>query len=158
MTQIRIKRVYEEPNATDGYRVLVDRLWPRGIKKEHLKYDVWEKDITPSPELRKWFHEDQAEHWEGFAAMYRKELENSEAALRFIDTIKHHHTITLLYASKAPIYNHARILQRFLQEHLDLLTIFTVKAKMNCNSGKAVQRIGATRTQTSFSSRPLPFP
>mgnify|MGYP000790808192 CR=1 FL=1 len=100
MTQIRIKRVYEEPNATDGYRVLVDRLWPRGIKKEHLKYDVWEKDITP-------------------AAMYRKELENSEAALRFIDTIKHHHTITLLYASKAPIYNHARILQRFLQEHLD---------------------------------------
>ena len=102
MTQIRIKRVYEEPNATDGYRVLVDRLWPRGIKKEHLKYDVWEKDITPSPELRKWFHEDQAEHWEGF-----------------IDTIKHHHTITLLYASKAPIYNHARILQRFLQEHLD---------------------------------------
>lgn len=100
MTQIRIKRVYEEPNATDGYRVLVDRLWPRGIKKEHLKYDVWEKDITPSPELRKWFHEDQAEHWEGFAAMYRKELENSEAALRFIDTIKHHHTITLLYASK----------------------------------------------------------
>jgi len=51
--------------------------------------------------------------------MYRKELENSEAALRFIDTIKHHHTITLLYASKAPIYNHARILQRFLQEHLD---------------------------------------
>ena len=108
MTQIRIKRVYEEPNATDGYRVLVDRLWPRGIKKEHLKYDVWEKDITPSPELRKWFHEDQAEHWEGFAA-----------ALRFIDTIKHHHTITLLYASKAPIYNHARILQRFLQEHLD---------------------------------------
>lgn len=159
MTQIRIKRVYEEPDATDGYRVLVDRLWPRGIKKEHLKYDVWEKDITPSPELRKWFHEDQAEHWEGFAAMYRKELENSEAALRFIDTIKHHHTITLLYASKAPIYNHARILQRFLQEHLDqLLTIFTVKAKMNCNSGKAVQRIGATRTQTSFSSRPLPFP
>lgn len=119
MTQIRIKRVYEEPNATDGYRVLVDRLWPRGIKKEHLKYDVWEKNITPSPELRKWFHEDQAEHWEGFAAMYRKELENSEAALRFIDTIKHHHTITLLYASKAPIYNHARILQRFLQEHLD---------------------------------------
>ena len=159
MTQIRIKRVYEEPDATDGYRVLVDRLWPRGIKKEHLKYDVWEKDITPSPELRKWFHEDQAEHWEGFAAMYRKELENSEAALRFIDTIKHHHTITLLYASKAPIYNHARILQRFLQEHLDeLLTIFTVKAKMNCNSGKAVQRIGATRTQTSFSSHPLPFP
>lgn len=65
MTQIRIKRVYEDPDAADGYRVLVDRLWPRGMKKEHLKYDAWEKDITPSPELRKWFHEDQAGHWEG---------------------------------------------------------------------------------------------
>ena len=53
MTQIKIKRVYEDPEAEDGYRVLVDRLWPRGMKKEHLKYDVWEKDITPSPELRK---------------------------------------------------------------------------------------------------------
>ncbi len=118
MTQIRIKRVYEEPNATDGYRVLVDRLWPRGIKGTS-EIRCLGKGYYPSPELRKWFHEDQAEHWEGFAAMYRKELENSEAALRFIDTIKHHHTITLLYASKAPIYNHARILQRFLQEHLD---------------------------------------
>ena len=56
MTQIKIKRVYENPEAEDGYRVLVDRLWPRGMKKEYLKYDVWEKDITPSPELRKWFH------------------------------------------------------------------------------------------------------
>ena len=119
MTQIRIKRVYEEPDATDGYRVLVDRLWPRGIKKEHLKYDVWEKDITPSPELRKWFHEDQAEHWEGFAAMYRKELENSEAAHRFIGTIKGYRTITLLDASKEPVHNHACILQQFLQEHSD---------------------------------------
>ena len=53
MTQIRIKRVYEAPDAADGYRVLVDRLWPRGIKKEHLKSDVWEKDITPSAKLRK---------------------------------------------------------------------------------------------------------
>jgi len=60
MTQIKIKRVYENPEAEDGYRVLVDRLWPRGMKKEYLKYDVWEKDITPSPELRKWFHEDMA--------------------------------------------------------------------------------------------------
>ena len=55
MTQIRIKRVYEAPDAADGYRVLVDRLWPRGIKKEHLKSDVWEKDITPSAKLRKCF-------------------------------------------------------------------------------------------------------
>lgn len=118
MTQIRIKRVYEDPDATDGYRALVDRLWPRGMKKEYLKYDVWEKDITPSPELRKWFHEDQTEHWEDFATMYRKELENSEAVRQFIEHIKSYDTVTLLYASKEPVHNHARILQQFLQEHL----------------------------------------
>lgn len=118
MTQIKIKRVYEDPDTADGYRVLVDRLWPRGMKKEYLKYDAWEKDITPSPGLRKWFHEDQTEHWEDFATMYRKELEDSEAAHRFIEHIKSYDTVTLLYASKEPIHNHAHILQQFLQAHL----------------------------------------
>ena len=118
MTQNKIKRVYEDPEAEDGYRVLVDRLWPRGMKKEHLKYDVWEKDITPSPELRKWFHEDPVEHWEGFSAMYRKELETSEAARNFLTTIRPYKTVTLLYASKEPVRNHARILQQFLEAHL----------------------------------------
>lgn len=119
MTQVKIKRVYEDPDAADGYRILVDRLWPRGMKKEYLKYDAWEKDITPSPGLRKWFHEDQVEHWEDFATMYRKELENSESARQFIEHIKSYDTVTLLYASKEPIHNHARILQQFLQSHLD---------------------------------------
>lgn len=117
MTQINIKRVYETPDAADGYRVLVDRLWPRGMKKEYLKYDAWEKDITPSPELRKWFHEDPAEHWEGFVAMYKKELEESEAVHKFIERIKKYPTVTLLYASKEPVHNHARILRQFLLEH-----------------------------------------
>lgn len=58
MIQVRIKRVYEDFSETDGYRVLVDKLWPRGMKKEWLKYDYWAKDITPSASLRKWFHED----------------------------------------------------------------------------------------------------
>lgn len=58
MVQVRIKRVYEDFSETDGYRVLVDKLWPRGIKKEWLKYDYWAKDITPSAALRNWFHED----------------------------------------------------------------------------------------------------
>ena len=118
MTQIKIKRVYEDPEAEDGYRVLVDRLWPRGMKKEHLKYDVWEKDITPSPELRKWFQEDPVEHWEGFTAKNRKELETSEAARNFLITIRPYKTVTLLYASKEPVRNHARILQQFLEAHL----------------------------------------
>lgn len=118
MTQIKIKRVYEAPDAADGYRVLVDRLWPRGIRKESLKYDAWEKDITPSTELRKWFHEDTAKHWEGFAAMYQKELESSDAVHRFIERIKTYDTVTLLYASKEPVRNHAHILQQFLQMHM----------------------------------------
>lgn len=118
MTQIKIKRVYEDPKTVNGYRVLVDRLWPRGMKKEHLKYDVWEKDIAPSPELRKWFHEDTVKHWEGFSALYRKELETSETARNFLTTIRPYKTVTLLYASKEPVRNHARILQQFLEAHL----------------------------------------
>ena len=108
----------ENPEAEDGYRVLVDRLWPRGMKKEYLKYDVWEKDITPSPELRKWFHEDTAGHWEAFSDMYRKELETSEATRNFLASIKPYKTVTLLYTSKEPVRNHARILQQFLEASL----------------------------------------
>ena len=118
MTQIKIKRVYEEPADTDGYRVLVDRLWPRGMKKEYLKYDVWEKDITPSPDLRKWFHGDIAGHRKEFAAMYEKELEGSAAVKEFLTKIASYKVVTLLYASKEPVYNHARILQQYLEIHL----------------------------------------
>ena len=70
MVQVRIKRVYEDFSETDGYRVLVDKLWPRGIKKEWLKYDYWAKDITPSAALRRWFHEDIPGHWNDFVVMY----------------------------------------------------------------------------------------
>lgn len=115
MTQIKIKRVYDPPEAKDGYRVLVDRLWPRGMKKEYLKYDAWEKDITPSPELRKWFHTNPAENWEAFSALYRKELDASEAVRNFLTRINSYETVTLLYASKEPVRNHAIILQEFLQ-------------------------------------------
>ncbi len=120
MTLIKIKRVYEAPNESDGYRVLVDRLWPRGMKKEFLKYEDWEKGITPSPELRKWFHEDPQTHWEEFSALYRKELETSEAVKDFLKKIKSHPVVTLLYASKESVRNHAQILQQYLKDHLDL--------------------------------------
>ena len=75
MTKIKIKRVYEDTSDTDGYRVLVDRLWPRGMKKEHLKYDYWAKELTPSSDLRKWFHDDVPGHWKEFAEMYFGEWE-----------------------------------------------------------------------------------
>lgn len=86
MVQVRIKRVYEDFSETDGYRVLVDKLWPRGIKKEWLKYDYWAKDITPSAALRRWFHEDIPGHWNDFVVMYQKELEAFSSCCRFSDS------------------------------------------------------------------------
>ena len=118
MVQVRIKRVYEDFSETDGYRVLVDKLWPRGIKKEWLKYDSWAKDITPSAALRNWFHEDIPGHWNDFVVMYQKELEASQAVADFLTLIKPHPVVTLLYASKEPVYNHARILRDYLEIHL----------------------------------------
>ena len=115
MTQIRIKRVYEDPEPEDGFCVLVDRLWPRGMKKEHLKYDLWEKGITPSPSLRSWFHEDIAGHWDGFVTMYEKELSESPELKAFVERIRALPVVTLLYASKDAVHNHAGILQRYLQ-------------------------------------------
>ena len=99
MVQVRIKRVYEDFSETDGYRVLVDKLWPRGIKKEWLKYDYWAKDITPSAALRNWFHEDIPGHWNDFVVMYQKELEASQAVADFLTLIKPHPVVTLLYTS-----------------------------------------------------------
>ena len=102
MLQVRIKRVYEDFSETDGYRVLVDKLWPRGIKKEWLK----------------WFHEDIPGHWNDFSVLYQKELDASQAVTDFLSLIKPHPVVTLLYASKEPVYNHARILRDYLEMRL----------------------------------------
>lgn len=117
MTQVNIKRVYDEPSDQDGYRVWVDRLWPRGMKREYLKYDYWAKEVTPSNDLRKWFHADVEKRWGAFADMYQKELERSDAAKAFIDKIKAYPKVTLLYASKEPERNHARVLKHYLDTH-----------------------------------------
>ena len=116
MTQIKLKRIYEDPEPTDGYRVFVDRLWPRGMKKEAAHFDLWEKDVTPSPELRKWFHQAPDERWNEFAALYSKELNGSEAARVFVEKISQYPIVTLLYASKSPDHNHALILKKYLEE------------------------------------------
>lgn len=118
MTQIKIKRVYEDASESDGFRVLVDRLWPRGMKKESLHYDLWAKDITPSPGLRKWFHVDIGKHWDDFVTLYEKELSVSSAVNGFIDSIRSKPTVTLLYASKEPEHNHAKILKAYLDKVL----------------------------------------
>ena len=90
VTQVRIKRVYEKPGPDDGFRVLVDRLWPRGIRKEDLSYDLWAKEIAPSPGLRSWFHRNEAERWGEFSRRYRLELEGSDSAGPFLEEIGKH--------------------------------------------------------------------
>lgn len=118
MVQVRIKRVYDDYSEADGYRVLVDKLWPRGIRKEWLKYDYWAKGVTPSTALRKWFHEDSEGHWNEFVELYQKELEASPEVADFLLHIKPYPVVTLLYASKEPVHNHARILRDYLETHL----------------------------------------
>ncbi len=118
MVQFKIKRVYEDYAEADGYRVLVDKLWPRGMKKEALKYDYWAKDITPSTALRRWCHEDIPEHWNEFTVRYQEELADSSHVADFLALIKPYPVVTLLYASKEPVHNHARILRDYLEIHL----------------------------------------
>jgi len=118
MTVIKLKRVYGDYEKSDGFRILVDRLWPRGIKKETLHYDLWAKDIAPSANLRKWFHENPDNNWEQFVFLYQRELSESEIINDFLKTIKNHDVITLLYASKSEEHNHALILKDFLKKNL----------------------------------------
>ena len=119
MIQVRIKRVFDPEEASDGFRVLVDRLWPRGIRKEQLLYDAWAKDITPSPPVRQWFHQDETGHWAEFVQKYRQELSENPAVEEFIDRLRGQQTVTLLYASKNATSNHALILQEFLTKRLN---------------------------------------
>lgn len=118
MTQIKIKRVYEPEEQSDGYRVLVDKLWPRGISKEELPYDDWAKGITPSTGLREWFHVDEEGRWEEFKKRYIDELNASPDMKDFIRRIKEKPVVTLLFASKNAVHNHALILQDYIEKAL----------------------------------------
>jgi uncharacterized protein YeaO (DUF488 family) len=110
---IKVKRVYDEPSSDDGVRVLVDRLWPRGLSKESARIDLWLKDVAPSDELRKWFNHD-ASKWEEFKRRYFKELENNKAVNELINLLRDRRTITLLYSAKSP-YNNATALKEYLE-------------------------------------------
>ena len=118
MTQVKIKRVYEVEDKSDGFRVLVDKLWPRGIKKENLHYDLWAKNIAPSTPLRKWYHDDMTNHWSDFKKRYIQELEVSPAVKAFIEQIRDQKMVTLIYASKNAIENHALVLKEYLEREL----------------------------------------
>src|SRR5690606_15789693 len=96
---IKIKRIYDKPQPQDGYRILVDRLWPRGISKEEAALDQWNKEIAPSTELRKWFAH-QPELFEDFSQKYKKELQQKTDQLKKIKSIARSGNLTLLYAAK----------------------------------------------------------
>ena len=112
---IGIKRAYESPVRGDGYRVLVDRLWPRGIGRDALSLDAWAKEVAPSHALRRWFAHD-ARRWRGFVAKYRRELREPAARAPLRDLAKRAATgrVTLVYAARDPEHNNAVVLRGVL--------------------------------------------
>ncbi|MCI1218323.1 DUF488 domain-containing protein [Bifidobacterium crudilactis] len=112
-----MKRAYEQAQKSDGYRVLVDRLWPRGVSKERAALDEWMKAIAPTPELRKWWGHD-AERMSEFAHRYCAELDGNPAVDELSGIIARHPTVTLVYAAKDPKVNHAEILREYMAEHM----------------------------------------
>jgi len=111
---IKLKRVYEEPTKGDGYRILVDRIWPRGLSKEKAKIDFWPKEIAPSNELRKWYRHDP-EKWDEFKSRYFKELKDrSEQVNELLEWIKKG-AVTFVYSSKEQKLNNAVALKEYIE-------------------------------------------
>ena len=110
---IRIKRAYDPPARSDGRRILVERLWPRGMKKQALAADAWTKDVVPSTELRKWF-DHRVERWEEFRRRYRAELDANPAAWEPILEAAKPRTVTLLYSAHDTVHNGAVVLRDYL--------------------------------------------
>ena len=123
MTRIKIKRAYEKPEPDDGFRVFVDRLWPRGMRKEDFRYDLWAKQIAPSAALRRWYHEDRPGRWEECGRRYAAELRQSPAVAEFVRQIAGNDTVTLVYASRNALQNHALILQDYLVKVMSVMTV-----------------------------------
>lgn len=109
-----IKRIYEPAAAADGYRILVDRLWPRGITKEKAKVDKWLKDIAPSTELRKWFNH-EPEKWKQFVTKYHQELKGSSALKELCADLREHKQVTMLHGAKDKEHNQAKALLPLLK-------------------------------------------
>jgi uncharacterized protein YeaO (DUF488 family) len=114
---IHIKRAYEKSSETDGFRVLADRLWPRGVTKEEANIDEWAKDVAPSTELREWFGHDP-EKWATFQKKYLHELEQNEAMEQLVENLRTKKTVTLVYAAKDEQHTHAIVLQHYLEKLL----------------------------------------
>lgn len=113
---IQVKRVYEAATDSDGYRVLVDRLWPRGVSRQDAKIDLWLKDIAPSTELRKWFNHDRMK-WDEFRERYSRELDSQPDTVKQLADLVHERTVTLIYSAKDTTYNQAVALKEYLDRH-----------------------------------------
>ncbi|GAA2457624.1 DUF488 domain-containing protein [Agromyces soli] len=111
-----IKRVYEAASADDGFRVLVDRLWPRGVSRERAELDRWDKEVAPSPELRTAWHH-QLEDFAHFAAQYRHELDAGTAGAELLELGREHPRVTLLFGARDERVNHAAVLLDWLAAH-----------------------------------------
>ncbi len=115
--RIQLKRVYEAASSADGDRFLVERLWPRGIKKSSLEIQAWLKDVAPSVNLRKWFNHDPA-RWNEFRKRYFAELKENQSSWLPILEAASRGTVTLIYSSHDPEHNNAVVLKEFLVQHL----------------------------------------
>ena len=113
--EIRIKRIYEKASKDDGFRILVDRIWPRGVSKEAAHLDEWIKDIAPSTDLRKWF-DHKEERFKVFSEKYKSELKNSSDLVQKILNIAKEKPVMLVYSAKDEKHNQAIVLKSFLEE------------------------------------------
>ncbi|WP_439424714.1 DUF488 domain-containing protein [Oenococcus alcoholitolerans] len=122
MNKIKIQRIYKKPINLNGYRILVDRLWPRGVSKEKAQLDVWFKDIAPTTELRKWYSHDPKK-FEEFKNRYLNELKKNQRTKIFLDLVSKEllkKDVILLFAAKDEKYNQAIVLKNFCQENIEL--------------------------------------
>ena len=113
---LKVKRIYDPPSKDDGKRILVDRLWPRGIKRDDARIDEWLKDIAPSDELRKWFSHEPS-RWQEFRKRYRSELKKNSSLIERLTTESARGTITLLFAAKDVKRNNAVVLRDEIEGH-----------------------------------------
>ena len=111
---MKTKRVYEQPDKDDGFRILVDRLWPRGLTKEKANVDLWLKEIAPSSELRKWFGHDPAK-WKSFRRRYETEIRHKDDLIKTLKQKAMEGTTTLLYGARDEEHNEALVLKQFLR-------------------------------------------
>lgn len=116
MTHYKLKRAYDAASPDDGFRVYIDKLWPRGLTHETFHYDLWEKNIAPSTELREWFHEDPEERWEGFEEKYKEELKSNPAFEPFKKLLSSEKVVTLLYSSHDEAHNNAVVVLDMIEK------------------------------------------